>query len=347
MHTHHFKTLLAASLVCLLQCRPLREISPDTAERIDVVEHGENTDARMTAMDELIAEGDSTGYARLVDALVRMVEEEDDSRRRIFPYGQAPQRGSTDLLFDRFIETARSRCANDPNARADAIRFAEALVASKSRRIPGRMRLDAFEVILACCASDEEKLARTVDWVNRDVHWLRYYMEVSLRKKGLFTEDLIARVRPIARQSLANNAVNRTALILSAEGADAAILPDLRDAIARGKLSKDDLYDARRAVWKIEMQNPPGRLLEFLENAQQDHWAVWYQDGTAWIVRKAAERGLPREDIREAVRQYYAKCEEETLYQMRAMGLDREVVRLELLEKNELPERDRDAFLRR
>lgn len=343
----HLKTLLAASLVCLLQCRPLREISPDTAERIDVVEHGEDTNARMKAMDELIAEGDSAGRAQLVDALVRMIDGLDDDIVQKLPRDQSIPRGSAVLLFDRFIEMARSRYANDPNARGDAIRFAEALVASEGRRISGQMRLDAFELILACSASDEEKLAKTVEWVNRDVHWLRYYMEVSLRKKGLFTEDLIARVRPIVRQSLATNAVNRTALILSAEGADAAVLPDLRDAITRGKLSKDDLYDARRAVWKIEMQNPPGRLLEFLENARQDHWAVWYQDGAAWIVRKAAERGLPREDIREAVRKYYAKCEEETLYLMRAMGLDREVVRLELLEKNELPERDRDAFLRR
>lgn len=334
------RLIVTATLICVAPCSLYANEADPASVRLQQIEHGEDLALRLKAMEESLGEGTVSEHVRLLEALLRI----NHAVRAAMPHNAPlqsclPHRDNL-VLLERFLRSTSPLRGGDPEVESALVRLAESIVASDYPLTSHDLRPRAFDVMIANCASNEEIRRKTMDCVERDQEWSWYHVEARLRATGQLDDDLLDGVRPILCRCLERNGLNRTALRLAAECGDIVVLPHLRNAIARDKLSRDDQFIARQAMWKIEIQNPPTRLIEFLEDANQDHWAIWHHDGTAWVVRKAVEHGLPRADIERAVKQYYAKCDPETLRRMRMIGLDRAVVELGVMMESELPDRE-------
>ncbi|TVQ32233.1 MAG: hypothetical protein EA376_06165 [Phycisphaeraceae bacterium] len=137
---------------------------------------------------------------------------------------------------------------------------------------------------------------------------------------------------------------------------DEAILPVLRRLYEQAvNLSlRTGRSFLRGYILKIELQNPPERLIEYI--ASTEH--ATHADLRMWAIHRAVERGFPAEMVREAILQHAAAVESQrvvlapdrdrqgmvdwSLQQVKAAGVDVGALTPDDLPSIALPERSRE-----
>ena len=149
----------------------------------------------------------------------------------------------------------------------------------------------------------------------------------------LFDPSTFPRLREIVRTPPEPGKLNHLAVQILAHYGDREILPELRTWHTRLlEQSPKQAYRAEVAIWKIEVQEPPSKLLDYV--ATPGGWVA-----RDWAVRRAAELGTSKHDIREAILTYAregapnGRARAPGLIELKRAGLE-----LGILQEDDLPD---------
>lgn len=116
----------------------------------------------------------------------------------------------------------------------------------------------------------------------------------------LIDASCAAELRAMVQASDDPGTFNFTAAAVLAEQGDASILSDLQSRHAAFDAA-DPRYGRALSwyIWKIQVQNPPPQLTAHIASPQ-----LYSPQSRRWAIRKAIERGLPTNDVRQAILDY-------------------------------------------
>jgi hypothetical protein len=151
---------------------------------------------------------------------------------------------------------------------------------------------------------------------------------------SLLDSSCFERLRELVRASPDAEHFHFHAAAALAHFGDREIIPDLRTWQPRlAQASKNLAGPIERYIWQIEIQHPPSKLIEHI--ASVGGWPM-----REWAIQRAAELGLPKDEIRRAILTHAEKVEPVTekkikpgLTTIKIVGL-----RLGVLEPADLPE---------
>jgi hypothetical protein len=158
-------------------------------------------------------------------------------------------------------------------------------------------------------------------------------MDMSRYAQTLFDDSSFPRLRELVRKSAGTDLLNWAAAGVLAHYGDVEILPELRDWHARLLTdSPKTAREAERLIWRIEVQSPPSRLLEYI--ASTGGWA-----SRDWAVERASELGVPPKEIRAAILTFEEKARKDgNLIGQEATAVKKAGQRLGILRASDLPD---------
>jgi hypothetical protein len=148
---------------------------------------------------------------------------------------------------------------------------------------------------------------------------------------NLLSEESFPGLRRLVRESPVDEFHYGAAAALGDLG-DREILPYLKELRAGGAPRPLD-GDLQRWIWRIEIQHPPQRLLDYIESTDDQPMLMQRR---MWVVQRAVDVGLPKEQIRRAILDYAAKIEGDERHYL--ASLKRLGLKLEVLHADDLPD---------
>lgn len=302
--------------------------------------HIKDVRQQFAEIDRVIASGSNAECLQLLDEVKVLVQ----ATRALLTETKVDRREAQEKLaaihlLRHFLDTGARPLAARLTDDRPLLDFLDWVTTCRIRYVRPSLKQRAFE-LAHDYSTPAAAIERSIATISRDDEFLGYMAGDHVLDVAKENPAILGAMRRITRDTLAVGKVNTSALRVLADAADTVIVADIDAALGKPGLSVGDQEELAGFKWKIEIQNPPQRLLDFLTSGQQDHKVIWHHDGTSWIVERALDRGIAHEDLRSAVRAYYQKAEPATLRHMRIIGLDRTVLEHGLLEESELPERD-------
>jgi len=152
----------------------------------------------------------------------------------------------------------------------------------------------------------------------------------------LLDESSFPRLRPLVRASDDPDTFHFGAAAALAHLGDREILPDLQARRARFREKHVNFEGALvRFMWRINIQHPAAELLHYISGPPEVG-----VERRMWAVRRAAELGIPKEELRQAILKHAEQVKPQGKFKIRhgLISLKEQGLRLGILTEQDLPD---------
>lgn len=300
----------------------------DERELTEAAWEGDKLIHRLEALDALLSAADFEQRIEILGDVESMLAAARSSEVESCSTVEATRRVQGVHIVHHFIDTCTGFLAESPEGKRELIAMMLRVCATKDPQLAGETYGLVYERLMELAESDEQRTEYALGFVELENHPVGWRAAHMLNERRVLEDSTLRRVRAICRDSLANGHANSLVLEVLGHHGDQEILGELKMHIDKLVDDAESVRVLRNAIMHIEAQHPPTRLLDDLRSASA---------GAAWRAARAMQLGLPRDELRTAVLEYYTRCPKDQLQGFRMMELKEVVIENGIVSENELP----------